>query len=563
MRLTLKQRFLILQTPFLALALTVSSFAYKTMTGIESNSDIERVNELALLSRAYVAEMGGAMKGYLLNPKDESEAKKKKESDDRNADALKQMIALTKDPELLAAIAELGELDEKKLNPAEDEVMDLVKKGKLKDAQTVFLTKYLPLRKSYDLLSQRISETSIKVTKEANDSLVLGVHNSMETIILLMLVGSLIAATFTMIALSKTSGSLLKVQSHMSSATQSMRREAEGILSVSTSLAEQSSHLSASIQESVSSMTQISAMLSQTTRNASVTAELSKDVLVEARDGVAVMEDMASSMKSISSSSSRLKEIVKVIDNIAAKTNVINDVVFKTQLLAVNASIEAARAGHHGKGFAVVANEVASLATLSGKASTEIRELLGSSATHVTDIIEGTTKSVQDGERTSDLSSKAFSSIMKSVESISDKVDQISAASREQESGVSQTSGALSQMNQSTTTTNQLAQSNAKLGAEIMKISETLRVVDRSMKFIVTGSEIDKVVEKKKKKRSQLELILDENQDTSKVSGAAGELEQGGSKSAQLSRRILGRKGRTLGSEGHEESLELKSKKVG
>jgi len=562
MRLGLKQRFLILQLPLLALALTVASFAYRTMNGIESNADIERVNELALLSRAYVAEMGSAMKGYLLNPKDDLEAKRKKESDDHNADALKQMIALTKNPELVAAIAELGELDEKKLNPAEDEVMDLVKKGKLKDAQTVFLTKYLPLRKTYDLLSQRISETSIRLTKEAHDSFVSAVRTSMKTIILLVLVGSLIASTFTMVALSKTSGSLSKVQSHMSSATQSMRREAEGILSVSTSLAEQSSHLSAAIQESVSSMTQISSMLSQTTRNASVTAELSKDVLVEARDGVAVMEDMASSMKSISSSSSRLKEIVKVIDNIAAKTNVINDVVFKTQLLAVNASIEAARAGHHGKGFAVVANEVASLATLSGKASTEIRELLGSSATHVTDIIEGTTRSVQDGERTSDLSSKAFSSIVKSVEAISDKVDQISAASREQESGVSQTSVALSQMNQSTTATNQLAQNNAKLGGEIMKISDTLRAVDKSMKYLVTGSEIDKVAGKKKK-HSRLELILNEDQNSFKGSGEAVELEQGPSKSAQLNRRILGRKGRPQGSDGPQDGVELESKKVG
>ena len=283
--------------------------------------------------------------------------------------------------------------------------------------------------------------------------------------------------------------SISMLQQRLADITKSMQGTSTNLSSASQSLAESSTEAAAAIQESVSAMTEMSSMLAQTTRNAFETSELSTSVLDQAQNGVRVMEEMASSMNAISESSSRLKEIVTVIENIAAKTNVINDVVFKTQLLAVNASIEAARAGHHGKGFSVVANEVASLAALSGKASSEIRELLQNSSTRVTDIIEGTSNLIKGGETASARSSESFTQIVKSVSQIADKVEQITAASREQEAGVSQTSTALTQMNQATTSTNSMAQRNAKLGQEIASQASQLKKIDRAMCFIVSGSE--------------------------------------------------------------------------
>ncbi len=69
----------------------------------------------------------------------------------------------------------------------------------------------------------------------------------------------------------------------------------------------------------------------------------------------------------------------------------INSIVFKTQMLSFNASIEAARAGAQGKGFAVVAAEVGRLADLSGKAASEISELLQSSQDRVKNLVENVT----------------------------------------------------------------------------------------------------------------------------------------------------------------------------
>lgn len=248
-------------------------------------------------------------------------------------------------------------------------------------------------------------------------------------------------------------------------------------------------------------MTEMSGMLTQTSRNSTETAHLTREVLEQAREGVTVMNEMASSMDAISESSSRLKEIVRIIENIATKTNVINDVVFKTQLLAVNASIEAARAGHHGKGFAVVANEVASLAALSGNASAEIRDLLSSSSSYVNEIIEGTASAIKEGEKASERSSESFSVISRSVSMISEKIEQISTATTEQETGVSQTYTALTQMNQSTSTTSGLAQKNATLGKTVSSLAENLWAVNLELKGLVSGS---KLVEKELEEKASM-----------------------------------------------------------
>jgi hypothetical protein len=114
---------------------------------------------------------------------------------------------------------------------------------------------------------------------------------------------------------------------------------------------------------------------------------------------------------------------------------------------------------------------------------------LQTSSTRVTEIIDGTSSLIRDGEKASLRSSDSFTQIVKSVSQIADKVEQITAASREQEAGVSQTSTALTQMNQATSSTNAMAQRNAKLGQELATQANYLKKIDRAMCFIVSGSE--------------------------------------------------------------------------
>ena len=94
MKLSMNKQFMLLQVPLLAVGLTVgltvSVFALQTGETLKAHSEIQEVNQLALKSSIYVAEMGSAVKGYLLDPNNELEATRKKEADDKNADAIKK-----------------------------------------------------------------------------------------------------------------------------------------------------------------------------------------------------------------------------------------------------------------------------------------------------------------------------------------------------------------------------------------------------------------------------------------------------------------------------------------
>jgi hypothetical protein len=172
--------------------------------------------------------------------------------------------------------------------------------------------------------------------------------------------------------------------------------------------------------------------------------------------------------------------MVDIIGEISAKTSVINDIVFKTQLLSFNASIEAARAGQHGRGFAVVAEEFGSLAEVSGKAAKEIQSLLETSKKHVAEIVEMTHQRVTDGLTVSKEALSIFHEMSRDINQITKQMQRISEATREQTVGVQQTSTAMNQMDQA-------AQRNSHLAGDSVRNASDLSRQSRKLTSIMRG----------------------------------------------------------------------------
>lgn len=221
---------------------------------------------------------------------------------------------------------------------------------------------------------------------------------------------------------SKMTSNLSLILEDVKNTAERVNEGARQVANASKGLSGGAMNQASSIEEVSSTVHEIKDKTSNTTKNVSEASGLSASAKEMALEGNRRMKDMLEGMNEINSSSEDITKIIKVIDEIA----------FQTNLLSLNAAVEAARAGKHGKGFAVVAQEVRNLAQKSAKAAKE-----------TTEMILASNEKVVSGTKIAEDVGKYLDNIAESVTNVTNNLEEITKAAKDQEEAVFQIGEAL------------------------------------------------------------------------------------------------------------------------
>jgi methyl-accepting chemotaxis protein len=222
----------------------------------------------------------------------------------------------------------------------------------------------------------------------------------------------------------------------------------------SQALSQGSTEQASSIQQLTASIAEIASQTKENAVKANEVYQLAQGAKEGGAKGNESMREMLASMAEINQSSADIQKIIKVIDDIA----------FQTNILALNAAVEAARAGQHGKGFAVVAEEVRNLAARSADAARETTEL-----------IEGSISKVQNGTRIANETAVALKEIADGAVISASKLSEISNASNEQATGISQINMGIEQVSGVTQNNSATAEESAAASEQLSSQAELLK----------------------------------------------------------------------------------------
>ncbi|WP_051050837.1 PAS domain-containing methyl-accepting chemotaxis protein [Winslowiella toletana] len=212
----------------------------------------------------------------------------------------------------------------------------------------------------------------------------------------------------------------------------------------SEKIASRTEQTAVSVQQTAAAMEQMTRAVEKNTDNTDKANSFSSTVNQAALEGREAVLSVVGTMDKIAESSTQIATMISLIDSIA----------FQTNILALNAAVEAARAGEQGKGFAVVAGEVRSLANRSAQAASEIRQL-----------IKASTLNVQDGASQVREAGEAITEMVEKVQSVKALLNQISMATHEQGTGLSEVGKAVEVLDQNTRQNAELAGNSVREAA--------------------------------------------------------------------------------------------------
>lgn len=247
----------------------------------------------------------------------------------------------------------------------------------------------------------------------------------------------------------------------LSDTVREVRQGADNIALTATEISSGNSDLAArtkaqaaGVEQTTATLELLTATINNTTDNTAQTYQFVTETTAIVEQNGVVMREVSSQMQEIYDSSSKMTAIIQIIDGIA----------FQTNILALNASVEAARAGGLGRGFAVVACEVRNLAQRSASAAREIKMLIDDSVSHIA-----------FGRTLVEKADEGMVDIISNVQSIEGLINEIAQASRGQGDGIAQINSAMGQIDATTQQNAALVEQSAVAATSLHSQSRILQ----------------------------------------------------------------------------------------
>ncbi|MEL7605243.1 MAG: methyl-accepting chemotaxis protein [Sedimentibacter saalensis] len=270
--------------------------------------------------------------------------------------------------------------------------------------------------------------------------------------------------------------SLKQISSYLNRMVRQVNESAEQVACGSEQLAGGAQALSqgateqaSSVQELSATISEISEQINDNARNAGKAKEASLESAAQVENSSNYVKEMNDAMSEINETSKEIAKIIKVIDNIA----------FQTNILALNASVEAARAGSAGNGFAVVATEVKNLALKSAEAAKNTEQL-----------IENALKAVEKGTKVAAKTNEALNIAVEKTQVVEDMIKEITEASKQQSEAATQVLYGVEQISFIVQTNSATAEESAAASEELSSQAQIMKELVEKIKLVEESSEV-------------------------------------------------------------------------